>query len=130
MNILINAFGIIDSGGLTVLDKTLDEFTKNDTNRYILVSHSSKAILRLKIKYKHQDNFEFITSNFRNFLLRIYFENVIFRKIIKQKSINLIYNFSGTSQFFIKVPQLIKVHNLLFYSTKLDNFYKSQNIKF
>ena len=127
MNILINALGIIDSGGITVLDKTLDEFTKNDTNRYILVCHNNKAILRLKIKYKHQDNFEFISSNFRNFFSRIYFENVIFRKIIKQKSINLIYNFSGTSQFFIKVPQLIKVHNLLFYSTKLDNFYKSQN---
>ena len=54
----------------------------------------------------------------------MYFENFIFKEIVNNHRIDLIYNFSGTKQFFINTPQLIKIHNLLFYSKKLDHSYK------
>ena len=124
MNILINAFGIIDSGGITVLEKISDEFSLNNNNNYIYICNNSEGISRLKNKYKAKNNFQFQISAHRNLLYRMYFENFIFKKIIKQHSIDLIYNFSGTRQLFINTPQLIKVHNLLYYSKKLDNLYK------
>ena len=127
MNILINAFGIADSGGITVLEKISEEFSINNDNKYIYVCNNSKAISVLIDKYNVKSNFEFKISHHRNLLHRMYFENFLFKKIIKQHSIDLIYNFSGTRQFFINTPQLIKVHNLLYYSEKLDNLYKLKN---
>jgi len=127
MNILINAFGIVDSGGITVLEKISDEFSLNNNNNYIYICNNSKAISRLADKYNALNNFEFQISDHKNLLHRMYFENFVFKKIIKRQSIDLIYNFSGTRQFFINIPQLIKVHNLLFYSKKLDNLYKLKN---
>tara|TARA_B110000259_G_scaffold186000_1_gene236242 strand:- start:1446 stop:2585 length:1140 start_codon:yes stop_codon:yes gene_type:complete len=124
MNILINAFGVSNSGGVIVLEKISDEFSLNNKNNYIYICNNSKDILRLVNKYKSQDNFQFQILPNRNLLYRMYFENFIFKKIIKRHSIDLIYNFSGTRQLFIKTPQLNKVHNLLYYSKKLDNLYK------
>ncbi len=124
MNILINAFGAVNSGGITVLEKISDELLQNQHNQYIFICNHNEAIMKLVDKYKDLNNVEFQIVVRKGFLYRMYFENFIFKKIINNHAINLIYNFSGTRQFFINIPQLIKVQNLLFYSKKLDNSYK------
>jgi hypothetical protein len=127
MNILINAFGIVNSGGVTVLEKIFDELFQNQHNHYIFICNNNEAVTKLADKYKDKNNFEFKFIFNKGFLHRMYFENFIFKEIVKNHTIDLIYNFSGTKQFFINTPQLIKIHNLLFYSKKLDDFYKSKS---
>jgi len=120
--ILINTLGIQDSGGITVLKKALDDCISDNKNQYIIVCNDNKNMNLLRTKY---DKFKFIVVPTKGFLYRLYYENIAFKSIIKENKIDLIYNFSGTSQIFIKVPQLIKIHNLLFYSKKLDQVYKN-----
>jgi glycosyltransferase involved in cell wall biosynthesis len=121
LNILVNAIGIVDSGGMVVFEKFLDECQKNNSdNKVIVLLSKNKKIDKIKKKY-HKVNF--ITIFFSNYITRLIYENFYLRKIIANEKIELIYNFSGSKQFFIKTPQLIKVHNLLFYSKKLDKYY-------
>ena len=122
MNILINALGIQDSGGIIVFDKLLLEIAKSKY-RFLIICNQNENINKLYEKYKNIENFEFLIIHSKVFLHRLYFENIVFRKIIKEKNIDLVYNFSGSSQFFSKVPQITKVHNLLFYSKKIDKVY-------
>ncbi|RLA83984.1 MAG: hypothetical protein DRG78_02690 [Epsilonproteobacteria bacterium] len=125
--ILINALGIQDSGGITVLEKSLEECLSNKLNNYLIICNDNLNINHLADKYKDIKQFQFKIIQAKGFLYRLYYENIIFRKIIKENNINLIYNFSGSSQFFLQIPQLIKIQNLLFYSKKLDNVYKQNN---
>jgi len=127
MKILINALGIQDSGGITVFEKVLEELLLNKENQYIIIANNNLNINILITKYKNIDFFEFITIPSKGFLHRLYYENIKFKIIIEEKNIDLIYNFSGSSQFFIKTTQLIKIHNLLFYSKKLDAIYIKHN---
>jgi hypothetical protein len=129
MNILINAFGIVNSGGISVLEKISDELLQSQHNQYVFICNNNDAIMKLIDKYKDRNNFEFKIVNHKGILYRMYFENFIFKKIVINHTIDLIYNFSGSKQFFINIPQLIKVHNLLFYYKKLDDSYK-QNSQF
>lgn len=120
--IFINALGIQDSGGITVLQKLLNEI-KNYHYNFLIICNQNENIEKLYEKYKNIENFEFLIIPSKGFLYRLYFENIVFRKIIKEKNIELVYNFSGSSQFFPKVSQITKVHNLLFYSKKIDKIY-------
>jgi len=123
--VLINAFGIGDSGGLTVLEKLLDELSTNEFYYYYyIVCNKNKNINQLKKKYQKLANFTFEVVPSKGFLYRLYYENIVFRKLIKVNHIDLIYNFSGSVQFFVKTPQVTKLHNLLFFSKKLDIIYK------
>ena len=122
--VLINAFGIGDSGGLTVLEKLLDELSTNELYYYYIVCNKNKNINQLKKKYQKLANFTFEVVPSKGFLYRLYYENIVFRKLIKINHIDLIYNFSGSVQFFVKTPQVTKLHNLLFFSKKLDIIYK------
>ena len=122
--VLINAFGIGDSGGLTVLEKLLDELSTNELYYYYIVCNKNKNINQLKKKYQKLANFTFEVVPSKGFLYRLYYENIVFRKLIKVNHIDLIYNFSGSVQFFVKTPQVTKLHNLLFFSKKLDTIYK------
>ncbi len=124
IKVLINAFGIGDSGGLVVLEKLLDELSINESNHYYIVCNKNRNISRLKKKYQIFTNFTFKVVLNKGFLYRLYYENVVFRKLVEDNHINLIYNFSGSVQFFVKTPQVTKVHNLLFFSKKLDANYK------
>lgn len=120
--ILINSLGIQDSGGITVFDKLLYEIAKSKY-KFLIVCNQNTNILNLIQKYSEIENFEFLIIPSKGFIYRLYIENIVFRKIIKEKKIDLVYNFSGTSQFFSKVVQMTKVHNLLFYSKKIDKVY-------
>lgn len=122
INILINCFGIQDSGGITVLDKLLLEAERSQYN-HLIVCNQNMNIRKLIEKYKNNKNFEFLVIPSKGFLYRLYYENIVFKKIVKEKNIDLIYNFSGSAQFFSSTPQLTKVHNLLFYSKKIDEVY-------
>lgn len=127
MNILVNALGISDSGGITVFNKILKELSQDRERNYVFICNYNKNINYLIKNFKIIKNFNFIILKNKNFIYRLYYENLIFRKIIKEKKINFIYNFSGSAQFFIKIPQLIKVQNLMFYSKKLDFAYFKNN---
>jgi len=123
MSILINVIGIQDSGGMTVLSKLFNELEDKSAYHFIVVCNKNKNIEILIEKYSSKKNFQFIVLKSKGLLYRLYYENIIFRKLIKDAKIDLVYNFSGSAQFFSKVPQLTKVHNLLFYSKKIDETY-------
>ncbi len=89
----------------------------------ILFVTKSDGIDRLKIKYYPNSNIQFILISNNGLLHRLYYENFSFRRLINNRNIQLIYNFSGSYQFFMKIPQIVKVQNLLFFSKKLDSVY-------
>lgn len=122
MNYLINALGISDSGGITVLDNLLSEIC-NTNLTFIILCNENENIGKLISEYENCINFEFMLVKNINFLKRLYYENIVFNKIIKDRNIFLVYNFSGSAQFGISVPQITKIHNLLFYSKKIDKVY-------
>ena len=128
INILINALGIADSGGIVVLDKALAECATDKSNALLIVCNSNENIRKLKIKYK-EFNFIMVRSGL---LYRVFYENIVFRGLVKKYNIQLIYNFSGSAQlnFLTHIPQLTKVHNLLFYSRNLDAVYHSKKAYF
>lgn len=126
MIILINALGIQDSGGITVLYKMLNECI-NSRHRYYIICNKNVNISELVDSYERIEEFQFILIHTKGFIYRLYYENIVFKKIIKNNNIDLIYNFSGSAQFFIGIPQLIKLQNLLFYCRKLDTVYKKMN---
>jgi len=121
-SILINCLGIQDSGGITVLGKLLAEI-KGTQYDYFIICNENINISNLIKKYNEIEKFKFLVVPSKGFLYRLYFENVIFRKFIEEKKMDLVYNFSGSAQFFSKVSQITKVHNLLFYSKKMDYVY-------
>ena len=123
MDILVNAFGITDSGGLAVFDKLLGEISINTSHQCHIICNKSDGIDRLKIKYYPNSNIQFILISNNGLLHRLYYENFSFRRLINNRNIQLIYNFSGSYQFFMKIPQIVKVQNLLFFSKKLDSVY-------
>lgn len=122
MNILINGLSIQDSGGITVFDKLLCEI-EDSLYKFLIICNENDNIKKLVNKYIKASNFEFIIIKNKGFFQRLYYENIVFRKIIKEKKISLVYNFSGSAQFFLPIPQITKVHNLLFYSKKMDKVY-------
>ncbi len=122
MKILVNSLSITDSGGITVFDKLLNE-VKDNKHKYLIICSKNNNIDKLYEKYKNIKNFEFLIISSKGFLNRLYYENIVFRKIIKARNIKLVYNFSGSSQFCSSVPQVTKVQNLLFYSKKIDKVY-------
>jgi hypothetical protein len=126
VKILINALGIRDSGGLKVLDKFLAECTLSFKHSYLVIFNENKKINKLIERYKEIKILKFKALPVKGFIYRIYYENIEFNRIAK-KNIDLIYNFSGTSQPFLKIPQLLKIQNLIFYSKKLDLAYKKQS---
>lgn len=123
MNILINSLGIQDSGGITVLDGLFHKLKDDASRVYLVVCYDNLHMNQLIHKYQEIKNFKFILLQNKGFLHRMYYENIIFNQIIKTNKIDLVYNFSGSAQFFLKIPQITKVHNLLFYSKKIDAVY-------
>ncbi|MDX1809594.1 MAG: glycosyltransferase [Sulfurospirillaceae bacterium] len=123
MKLLLNALGIQDSGGVTVLEKVLQECTQEANNHYLIICNDNKNIRLLVEKYRDISYLVFKTVELKSFLHRLYYENVTFRKLIKKESIDLVYNFSGSAQFFSKIPQITKIQNLLFYCKKIDALY-------
>ena len=128
MKILINALGVTNSGGIVVLDKVLAECTPCKSNIFFIVCNDNKNIRRLIFKYTE---FNFIMAR-GGLLYRVFYEAIIFRRLVKMHNIQLVYNFSGSAQlnFLINTVQLSKVHNLLFYSRNLDSVYHSKTAYF
>jgi glycosyltransferase involved in cell wall biosynthesis len=126
-NILINAFGIQDSGGIRVLEKLLIECQHSVGYKYTIICNNNLQLRNLNNLYKKNDIFNFIMINNKGFLHRLIFENIQFYNIIKKENIDLIYNFSGTAQPFLNTPQLIKIQNLLFYTKSLDKIYNEKS---
>jgi hypothetical protein len=123
--ILINSLGIQDSGGVVVFSYLLDEI-KNTSYKFLIVCNSSRLVNILVEQYKEYRNLKFIVLKRKSLVYRLYYENIHFKSLIKSNNIQLIYNFSGSAQlnFLMNAVQLTKVHNLLFYSTRLDAAYR------
>ena len=126
VNVLINASGIVDSGGARVFEKLLNELSASPSHHYYIVCSRGVNLDFLMSRYVTYSNVHFITTPKKGLLYRLYYENFTFRKIISKKDIQLIYNFSGSYQFFIKIPQLVKIQNLIFFSRKLDFCYEKK----
>jgi len=126
-NILINALGIQDSGGITVLEKMLQESILAEKYIYYVFVYVHPNIINLLNKFVGYENINFIKVQNKGIVHRLYYENFYFRSFVKEKKIALIYSFSGSNQFMIKIPTLVKVQNLMFYSKKLDEAYKRAN---
>lgn len=122
MKILINTLAIVDSGGVTVLASLLEKIAISDRDCLICYYHSLHLDTLIS-QYIEEPKLTFIGFPKRNFLHRLFLENIIFTKLIKDQKIDFIYNFSGSAQPFIKVPQIIKLQNMMFYSNKLDHRY-------
>ena len=129
--ILINTLGIQDSGGITVLDKVLNECSHDELNNYLIVCNNIKNINILYSVYKDIGHFSFEFFDIKSLIYRLYVENIIFRRLYNEYGIELIYNFSGSAQFYLKIPQLIKLHDLSFFSRSVDEafFFKKRYFK-
>lgn len=124
----MNGIGVSDSGGVSVLEKLIKECLEvSEVNNFTFMLTSSKVVSSLVARYETYDTFNFRVLKFKNYLHRLYFENVKFKKIVSQSDIDLVYNFTGSAQFFLECPQLVKMHNLLFYSKKLDRCYRDSS---
>jgi glycosyltransferase involved in cell wall biosynthesis len=129
-NILVNALGIKDSGGISAFVKTLRELSGREGYRYIVVCNKEKNIEYVIKNYNNDDSFLFIFVPSYGAVYRLLYENFYFKKIIYKYNVGLVYNFSGIAQLSLPVPQLVKVHNLLLYCTKLDRYYFKHNLYF
>lgn len=128
LKILVNCFGISDSGGVNVLEKLLRECIEaGDANQFVIMLTRSHLVDSLVEKYKHYDIFLFRVLEFNNYIYRLYYENRTFKSLIGQYGIDLVYNFTASTQIFLNCPQLVKMHNLLWYSKKLDNCYRDDS---
>jgi len=125
MNILVNALGIVDSGGVTVLEKLLIELLKSDSKHYIVCTNTN-YLTPLIVKFNKSNKFIFKITSQKGFFNRFLYENYSFRSLIIKNNIDLVYNFTGTVQFTYACPQLVKVQNLLFFSKRLDSIYWRQ----
>jgi hypothetical protein len=127
MKVLINAIGISNSGGVVVLEKLILELVKaKKDSKFIFYVSLNSQISSLIEKYRDRSVLQFHIVHSNGYLARLIFENFKLRKTIFQEGINLIYNFSGSRQFFTNIPQLVKIHNLMFYSRNLDKFYRKK----
>ena len=124
MIILINDLGITDSGGISVFQKVLQEFSSRKDNKYYFICNKGDGTIGLARQFKGLKNFHFVFLN-RGIFRRIYYEFLLFPLMLKKHNVDLVYNFSGSSQRFLfsNVSQVLKIHNLLFYSRALDIFY-------
>ena len=131
VKVLINSLGIQDSGGVVVFNHFLYEI-KNNSSEFLIVCNSGKFVGAVIEQYKGYRNLRFVVLKNRGFVYRLYYENFIFKRLVKDNEIQLVYNFSGSAQlnFLIHIPQLTKVHNLLFYSRNLDAVYHSKKAYF
>jgi glycosyltransferase involved in cell wall biosynthesis len=129
MKVLVNAFGISNAGGITVLKKTIYEFLDNQENEYYIFVFRNQNVLNLVQKFNNIDNIHFKIYNNYGILLRLLYENLYFLSFALKNNITLIYNLTGTRQLFFGIPSLLKIQNLLFFTKKLDEIYLNNNHK-
>ena len=130
MNILVNAFGISSSGGITVLKKTIYEFLDNQENQYYIFVFNNQNILNLVREFNNIDNIHFKIYNDYGILFRLLRENLYFLSFVLRNNISLIYNLTGTRQLLFGTPTVLKIQNLAFFTKKLDAIYLNNNKKF
>ena len=122
-NILFNALGIQDSGGITVLNLALKEFQKTKKYRVHLFLYKNVNTIQLCEEYIQSSQYNISYVTYKNLLYRIFYENLYFPYYCRTQNIDIVYNFSGLAQLFMKNKQLVKIQNLRFYSKALDQMY-------
>jgi len=124
----VNGIGIVDSGGVSVLEKLLRECVDfGENHEFTIMLTRSYLTDALVQRYQEYDILSFRLLTFNNYIHRLYYENFTFQRLVARYRIDLVYNFTATTQFFLKCPQLVKMHNLLFYSEKLDTCYRKNS---
>ena len=78
--ILINALGIQDSGGISVLNKLLEECKLDLVNKYIIICNENSNVNIILQKYKSTQKFKFKVISNKGFLYRLYYENIKLKK--------------------------------------------------
>ena len=83
MNILVNAFGIADSGGVRVLEKFVADavIIKHDKN-FIIMFNNLDVFLHFKKLFGQNDIFEFRYKKLDSFIYRMIYENIFFKLVL------------------------------------------------
>ena len=129
-NILINALGIQDSGGLTILKKTIQELLFDSENNYQILVFKGKYIDDLIDKSNNYSNISFRIIKNKGNNRRLIYENFILPFYVKKNRFKLIYNMTGSDQPLINIPSIVKIQNLMFFSKTLDSAYFKNNLRF
>ena len=131
IRILFNALGIQDSGGISVLVKTLNELNHSRRHKVYIFLYRNSNTSSVVDHFEQSSNLNFVYVYNRNLFIRMLYENFYFLYFSRINRINLVYNFSGSAQIFNRKIQLIKIQNILFYSKQLDKTYfnKKQYLK-
>jgi hypothetical protein len=129
LKVLINAIGISDSGGISIFSKTLEEVARPNKFNYHIFLFKNNNTDDLFKSYRKYTFLKFHFIKDRGLIFRVIFENFYFYYFVKKNNIDLIYNITGTAQFFSASKQLLKIQNLLFYSKKLDEYYLNNNMQ-
>ena len=125
--ILFNALGIQDSGGISVLIKTLSELKISTRYKIYVFLYRNSKTTDIGDHYIESTNIDIIYVNNKSFIYRLLFENIYYYYFFRKYNIDIIYNFSGSAQIFYRKHQLVKIQNILFYSKTLDAIYLSNN---
>ena len=65
--------------------KNTQDKTKDGLNKVSFFRVYNGLYRQIEQKYKNIENFEFLIIPSKGFFYRLYFENIVFRKIIKEK---------------------------------------------
>jgi len=125
--ILINALGTESSGGISILRKTLQDVSLDEESQYHIFIYTGKYIDSLLIEKNYHNNLHFRIMKNYGLIYRVLFENIFMPFYINKNNISLIYNLTGTSQFFSGIPSIVKIQNLLFFTKGLDMLYFKRN---
>ena len=101
--ILINTFGIQDSGGITVLDKVLKECSLDKSNNYLILKTSLLFAISIKIQ---------VTLFLRFLRLKIYYIGYILKMLLLEfyrisTILNSYISFQGQHNFFQRHHSLL-----------------------
>ncbi|SFE99512.1 Glycosyltransferase involved in cell wall bisynthesis [Bacillus sp. OV194] len=134
MNILVNATALDSRGSLSVIQSFLKEIKESEIylkeNNIFLTTFVARKDL-VRSEYKSENNqIEYVDFPKKSIFHKIYFENIILKRIIKTKNISAYLSLQNIGLNNIKIPQFVLMHqalihsNLRFNEIEMKNFIK------
>ena len=108
--ILFNALGIRDSGGLRVLQLELGKYNEETYPGYILVCNDSEYLRQIIEDYKHVKNFKIIIHKASGLWSRLYYENVVFKKIVNKYDCIHLFTNDAVFLYLLKTKSCTKFY--------------------
>ena len=123
MNILVLSMAATEGGALSIMNNLYNEIkeSSNDVHWYFLVSLP---------QLENLDNVSVLRYPWvkKNWFNRLYFDNVIAKKIVKENNIDYVFTLQNTTIFNVDIPQILYLHQPLPF---VDKRYKiNEDLKF